>query len=169
MTADPLLSDMQRATCVAWIVTGVVGLLAGASLWFAFRAAARRTHMRLASAVVAIIVGVGVFAVLATLRYRIEERPFEPPVWIEPDVPSRHRDRARCWHRREVHPASGRALTHSCTGPEPRGAVTVRQQASRNESLTSGTRRPTTPLQLTRARAPLAPSAVLFPVRGPRS
>jgi hypothetical protein len=84
MTSDPLLAEMQRAAFVAWIVTGVSGMLAGASLWFAFRAVARRTHMRVVSAIVAIIVGVGVFAALTTLRYRIEELPFEPPAWIEP-------------------------------------------------------------------------------------
>ncbi len=84
MQSDQLLAEMQRATFITWVATAVIGLVAGASLWLVYRAAVRHTKMRVASATACAVLGLVVFVGIGMLRYQIEERPFEPPVWIEP-------------------------------------------------------------------------------------
>ena len=84
MLPDPLLAEMKRATYIAWVATGIIGLAAGFALRLVFGAMARLTRMRVVSAVTAALLGVSILVGLQALRYRIEEAPFEPPVWIHP-------------------------------------------------------------------------------------
>jgi hypothetical protein len=84
MRSDALLAEMERATYTAWVVTAIAGVVSGILLQLIFRTMARITRMRVASATFAIVLGVFVFAGIQALRYRIEESPFEPPVWIHP-------------------------------------------------------------------------------------
>jgi hypothetical protein len=84
MPYDSLLADMQRATYTAWAVTGISGIAGGFALELIFRTAARLTRMRVLAATITIVIGILAFAGLQMLRYRIEEAPFEPPVWIHP-------------------------------------------------------------------------------------
>ena len=88
MTSDPLFAEMERATYTAWVVTAIAGLAGGVFLQFVFRTVARVTRMRIASATLAIVLGMFLFAGIQMLRYRIEEAPFEPPVWIDPGLVS---------------------------------------------------------------------------------
>jgi hypothetical protein len=85
----PTIDDIERATYVAWLVTGVAGLISGAALWPVFRLIHRVTGMRVLSGLLTTLGGLCLVAVLDWGRYRIEEAPFEPPVWVDPGVISK--------------------------------------------------------------------------------
>jgi len=84
MQANITHDALNQATRLAWLVTGVLGFFGGVALMSLFRLLKRVTQMTVLAGVLASIGALCLFAALQETRYRIEEKPFEPPVWIHP-------------------------------------------------------------------------------------
>ena len=89
MASDSLHLAIERATYLAWAITGFGGFCAGALLFFVFGRLARLTKMRLVSGMVVALIALVTVVLLDWVRYRIAEAPFEPPAWIDPGAISK--------------------------------------------------------------------------------